>query len=221
MPAKIIVFCTPKGGAGKTTIAINVAATLKGNVLLLDADPQQSALKWADAAPEDTPLPMAVMGYTGSKIHREIKKVVDSYEFILVDTPPSALAVSTVTRSALLGANLAIIPVIPSPLDIWEAAKIADLMSEINEIRESGEVDPLQARLLVNRLKSRTTFGTEIKDALKNIGVPVLKTVIHEREAHKHAALDGCSVHQVRGAGGKSASEEIQQLTKELSRIVR
>ena len=221
MPAKIIVFCTPKGGAGKTTIAFNVAATLKGKVLLLDADPQRSTLKWADAAPEDAPLPMVVMGYTGEKIHREIKKAVDQYHYILVDTPPSALAVSTVTRSALLAADLAVVPVIPSPLDIWEAVGIAELLSEINEIREAGGVESLKARLLINRLKSRTTFGREIKEALDNIGVPVLKTAIHEREAHKHAVLDGCSIHQVKGAGGRAASDEIQRLTRELIRIVR
>ena len=220
MSAKIIVFCTPKGGAGKTTLAVNVAATLKGKTLLLDADPQRSALKWADSAPEDTPLPMAVMAYTGEKIHREIKKVVVDYRFVLVDTPPSALATSTVTRSALLAADLAVVPVIPSPLDIWEAATIAELISEINDIRETGGVAPLVPRLAVNRLKPRTTFGREIREALDSIGIPVLKTAIHEREAHKHAAVDGCSVHQVRGAGGRAAATEIEQLARELSIIV-
>ena len=221
MPAKIIVFCTPKGGAGKTTLALNVAATLKGRTLLLDADPQQSALKWADVAPEDAPLPMVTLGYNGEKIHREIKKVIEQYDTIIIDTPPSALAVSTVARSALLAADLAIIPVVPSPLDIREAMKIADLLAEINEIRESGGVRQLESRLLINKLKSRTTFGLEVRDALNSIGIPVLEIAIHEREAHKHAALDGCSVHQVKGAGGKAASEEIRNLTKAITGIVR
>lgn len=220
-PAKIIVFCTPKGGAGKTTLAFNVAATLPGKTLLLDADPQRSALKWADGAPEDAPLPMAVMAYTGDKIHREIRKVVQDYGFVLVDTPPSALATSTVTRSALLAADLAIVPVIPSPLDIWEAASIAELIAEINDIRGSGGVAPLAARLAVNRLKPRTTFGNDIREALEDIGIPTLKTAIHEREAYKHAVLDGTSVHGITGPGGRAAAAEIDKLTRELTRIVR
>lgn len=217
MPARTIVFCTSKGGAGKTTLAVNVAATLAGKVLLLDADPQQSAVKWADAAPEESPLPMAVMGYTGDKIHREIKKVMEEYDYILVDTPPSALAVSTVTRSALLAADLAIIPVIPSPLDIWEAVRIANLVTELNELRQAGQVKPLAARLLINRLKARTAFGAEINEALKGIGLPVCATAVHEREAYKHAALDGTSVHHVRGVGGQAASEEIKTVTQEIT----
>lgn len=220
-PAKIIVFCTPKGGAGKTTLAFNVAATLSGKTLLLDADPQRSALKWADGAPEDAPLPMAVMAYTGDKIHREIKKVVQDYRFVLVDTPPSALATSTVTRSALLAADLAVVPVIPSPLDIWEAATIAELIAEINDIREANGVEPLAARLAVNRLKPRTTFGNDVREALQDVGIPTLATAIHEREAYKHAVLDGCSVHQVMGSGGRAAAAEMHQLTRELVRIIR
>jgi chromosome partitioning protein len=215
------MFCTSKGGAGKTTLALNIAATLSGKVLLLDADPQQSAVKWADAAPEESPLPMAVMGYTGDKIHREIKKVMEEYQYIIVDTPPSALAVSTVTRSVLLAADLAIIPVIPSPLDIWKAVRIASLVMEINELRQAGQVKPLHARLLINRLKPRTSFGTEINDALKGIGVAVCATAVHEREAYKHAALDGTSVHHVRGAGGQAASADIKELAQEITNALK
>lgn len=220
MPAKIIVFCTPKGGAGKTTLAINIAATLRGKVLLLDADPQQSALKWANVAPDDSPLPMVVMGYTGDKIHRELQKVVDQYQYIIIDTPPSALAVASATRSALIAADLVLVPVIPSPVDIWEAMTTAALLAEINDIRESGQLPPLQARLLINKLKARTTFGAQINAALTQVGIPILNTAIREREAHKHAALDGCSVHKVKTSGAKPAAAEISQLTREIRHIV-
>jgi len=94
------------------------------------------------------------------------------------------------------------------------------LIAEINELRESGGVEPLAARLCVNRLKPQTTFGKDVRGALEDVGLPVLKTAVHEREAYKHAVLDGCSVHGVRGAGGRAAAEEIDQLAKELSRIV-
>ena len=134
MAAKILVFCNQKGGPGKTTLAINVAAALaeRAQVLVIDADPQQSAVKWADAADQDSPLPMAVMGYYQEKVHQVIRKVVDQYDYILVDTPPSSVAVATITRNALIGADLAIVPVIPSPLDVWEAVSISELLTEIN-----------------------------------------------------------------------------------------
>jgi chromosome partitioning protein len=221
--AKIIVVCNKKGGPGKTTVILNLSASLagKGSVLVIDADPQQSAVKWADSAEEDDPLPMAVMGYTQEKVHQAIRKVIDQYDYILVDTPPSSLAVSTITRSALLVADLAVVPVIPSPLDIWEAVSIGVLLEEINDLREGNGVDPLQCRLLINKMKSGTSLGAEIEGALKNINIPVLSSVLHEREAYKHAALDGTSVHSVKTNGGRAASKEIAQLTKEIVKIIR
>jgi len=193
---------------------MNVGATLaeQAGVLVIDADPQQSAVKWHGAAPEGSPMPMAVMSYSQDKVHQAIRKVVDRYDYILVDTPPSSLAVSTITRSALIAADLVLVPVVPSPLDIWEAVSISELLHEINDLREAGSVEPLQARLLVSKFKPRTTLGAEVKEALGNVGVPVLGTVIHEREAYKHAVVDGCTVHTLKGGGdgAKAASEEIR-----------
>jgi len=222
MPAKVLVLCNKKGGVGKSTLAVNVGAALakKGKVLIIDADPQQSATKWNDAAPEDAPLPMAVMGYPQEKVHQAIRKVMDQFDYILVDTPPSSLAVSTITRSALLGADLALVPVIPSPLDIWEAISIAELLEEINEIRESGGVTLLKSRLVVNRLKARTTLGGEVVDALGNLNIPMLSTMVHEREAYKHAVVEGCTVHDLKGDAGRIASDEIIDLTREILKVL-
>ena len=210
-----IVVTNIKGGSGKTTLAINLAASLKGEVLLIDADPQESALKWADSA--DDPLPFGCMAYKGEKIHREIERLESKYDHIIVDTPPSALAGSAVVRSALLYADLALIPVQPSPLDIRETVSISELIAEISDLR--GD-DPLQARIVINRLRPSTTFGKQVKEALQEIGIPVCKAVIHEREAHKHAALDGVSVHQVSSRGGKAASEDMKKLTKEINHLL-
>ena len=214
MTAKIIVIATPKGGAGKTTVSINLGACL-GDALLIDTDPSQSAVKWSDAA-EDGSLPLAVMGFTGTKVADAIRKVVERFKYILVDTPPSALSMGSPARSALLAADLVIVPVVPSPIDIREAVEITPFLDEINEIRKSGGVSALKARLLVNKLKSGTTFGAEIKEALQGVGIPVFKAVLHEREAHKHAALDGVSVLQIRGDAGT----EVEQLAAEVRRII-
>jgi len=215
--AKVWVFANIKGGSGKTSLAINVGASLEGKVLLMDSDPQQSALKWLDAAEE--PLHMVCVGYTQSNIHREIQKVQGDYEYILVDTPPSALAASVVNKSALLVADLCIIPVTPSPLDIRESLSMAELVQEINVLRESSGIEPLQARMVINKLRSGTTFGQEITEALEHVGIRVCHSTVHEREAHKHAALHGTSVHQVQTPGGRAARKDITQLTQELGGI--
>lgn len=210
----IWIFCNVKCGSGKTTLAVNMAASLKGRILLIDADPQQSALKWADSAPENQPLPMTVMGYSGKQIHREIQKVADQYDYVLVDTPPSGLAATSAVRSALLVADLAVVPVAPSPLDIRETLAMAEQIREISETR--GDDDPLQARLVVNRIRAGTLFGKEIEDALGEIGIPFCKTMVSEREAHKHAALEGVSVHQIHTPGGQKAAQDMLTLAKEL-----
>lgn len=212
----IIVICSPKGGCGKTTVAVNLAAVL-GNATLLDLDPSQSAVKWIDAA-EDR-LPIEVRGYLGQKPSGEIVDAAEEYEHVVVDTPPSALSMATTIRSALTVADLAIVPVIPSPIDIREAVTIAGFIAGVNDNRRDAGVEALQARLLVNRVRARTIFAAQIGEALEGVGLEVLKTMLSEREAHKHAALDGVAVHQVRG--GKKAAKEVDKLAKEVRRSIR
>jgi len=216
MPAKIIVLTTPKGGAGKTTVALNLAASLPDSILV-DTDPSQSAMKWADAA--EVPLPFAISGYNGQRVVDALRGFRDKFQWIVVDTPPSALSISGNTRGALIAADLAIVPVVPSPIDIREAVAIKPLLDEVSQMREAADVPALKARLVVNRLKSGTTFGAEIADALSEVGIPMLASMLKEREVHKHAALYGVSVHQIPRA--KAAAEEVTQLADEIRRIVR
>ena len=156
---------------------------------------------------------MVCMAYEGENPHREIQKVEGKYDYIIVDTPPSGLAASAVVRKVLMYADLAVIPCQPSPLDIRETVTIAQLIEEINDLRDH---DPLQSRIVINRLKPGTTFGKEVKAALESVGIPVCEAVICDREAHKHAALEGVSVHQIHTRGGRAASADITALTKEL-----
>ena len=210
------VFCNIKGGVGKTSLSINVAASLKGRVLLIYADPQQSAVQWADAAPEDKSLPFGVVAYSGEKLHREIQRMRDQYDYIIVDCPPSGMVSGPVVRSALAVADLAVVPVAPSPLDIRQTVSMVAVIQEISSMRPD---DPLQARLVINRTRAGTTLGEEIKDALKGLDILVCRTAIAEREAHKHAALDGVTVQRITTKGGKAAAKDITKLTRELLRV--
>ena len=223
MAAKIIVFCNVKGGPGKTTLAINVAATLaqRSKVAVLDADPQQSAVKYDSDAPDGGDLPMAVVGYPEEKVNHTLRKLIDVYEFVLVDTPPSSLAISNITRSALIPADLAIVPIAPSPMVIRETLPMSALFEEINHLRESAGTFLLEPRILVNRYDPRKAMSKQIPAALKNIPIKQMRTKVRDREAFNHAALDGCSVHETRASGWKGASEDIQKLTNEIRRITR
>ena len=124
MAAKIIAVVNQKGGSGKTTLSMQMAGALarRGKkVLVVDADPQGTATRWAASAEDDNPFPAAVVGLSAAseKVHREVRKFVDNYDFILIDCPPAAD--SPVPQSALLVADLALVPIIPSPLDMWAA----------------------------------------------------------------------------------------------------
>jgi chromosome partitioning protein len=222
MPAKIIVFCNVKGGPGKTTLAINVAATLaqKAKVAVVDADPQQSAVKYDSDALDGKSLPMPVVGYPEEKINRTLRKLIGDYDYIIVDTPPSSLAISNITRSALIPADLAVVPLVPSPMVIRETILMSALFEEINDLRESSGAAPLASRLLINRYDPRKTLNKQLPDALDNIPIEQMKTKVREREAFNHAALDGCSVHETRVSGWKEASEDILQLSDEIRKIV-
>ena len=219
--ARILTLCNKKGGPGKTTLTMNLAAELALRdhaVLVVDADPQQSAVQWSAVATEDQSLPFATVGYPQEQVHSTVRQVADRYEYILIDTPPSSLALSSITRSALLCADLVVVPVTPSPLDVWETLRISEVLAEINQLRESSGVTALVGRLVVNRLKPRTRLGTEIRRALEQIDFPVCGTMIREREIYKQAPLEGRSVHLTPASGSsrQAAIQEIQALTDEL-----
>ena len=164
---------------------------------------------------------MSVVGYAQTTVHKAIQKMVDSFDFIVVDTPPSAMAFSKIVRSALISADLAIVPVLPSPLDLWEAAEIAELIGDINITRETGGFPPLETRMVITRLKPNTVLGNQIQAALNSMKIPVFDTCVKEREIYKRAAVEGCDIFSVRNVSGKKeAVNEITRLTREIKKIL-
>ena len=193
MTAKVICVCHQKGGAGKSTVTMQLAGTLglKGhNTLVVDADPQGTAIRWSASAADDKPFPARVagLGAAGAKVHREVKKFADEYEFIFVDCPPAIE--SPVSESALLISDLALIPCIPSPPDIWAANGITGLITRISVVNES-----LQARLVINQIKENTVLGREVEELLNDFGIELAKTKLGQREVYRHSALYGATVH--------------------------
>lgn len=218
MAAKIIAVVNQKGGTGKTTVSMNLAGALarRGRgVCVIDADPQGTATRWAASASDDDPFPASVLGLSaaGGKVHREVRKLVGNYDYILIDCPPAAD--SPVPQSALLVADLCLIPVIPSPPDLWATIGIRAVVENASDINEA-----LKARLVVNQLQSNLGIAKDALEILPEFGIEVCKAKLHHRAAYKQAALDGQSVH-AGGSRAKQAVEEVEALTAEVVKLLR
>lgn len=168
--AFVISLVNQKGGAGKTTNTISLAGAftkLGYSVVIVDSDTQGNTRDWK-AVNEDNPIP--VLGIDRPTIHTDIKSL-SRFDIVLVDGAPTVEAMSA---SAIKAADLAIIPVQPSPLDIWATADLIDLVKTRIEITDGK----LQAAFLVSRAVANTKIGKEISDILAKYELPVLETII-------------------------------------------
>jgi chromosome partitioning protein len=212
MTAKIIAVVNQKGGAGKTTTTMQLAGTIARRgykVMVVDADPQGSATRWAASAEDACPFPASVVGLSAAneKVHREVKKFVDDYDFIIIDCPPAAD--SPVPQSALIIADLALVPILPSPLDMWAAVGIKQVIEHCSTVNEA-----LQARLILNQTQAKTTLSQESAEVLSEFGIPLAKTQISQRQIYRQSAAFGVTVHDLPKAN--AAIKEIEALADEV-----
>ncbi len=203
----VIALVGNKGGAGKTTLCINLASGLlrRGSTILLDTDPQRSSLQWRDIS--DASDLVAVVDAVD-----DVKAAVSQYqnrcEWMVIDCPPSVH--SEQTRQALSCSDIALIPVLPSPLDLWASIHVERTLDWARSVNPG-----IKALLVVNQLEPRTRLSRLMHDALAEIALPVATTAIVRRVAYRNAMLHGCSVLD-RGAEARSAAEEIKNLTDEV-----
>jgi chromosome partitioning protein len=217
MAAKIIAVVNQKGGSGKTTLSMQLAGALArrgSKVLVVDADPQGTATRWAASAEDDKPFPASVVGLSAAstKVHREVKKFVGDYHYIIIDCPPAAD--SPVPQSALLIADLALVPIIPSPLDMWAAVGIRQVIENVSGVNEG-----LQSRLVINQCQPNTSLAKEALEVLPEFGIELCKTFIHQRQVYRQSAVFGQSVHDF-GSRAAPAIEEVESLTTEVKGLL-
>ena len=203
----IIGVLNQKGGVGKTTLSVNIAAALAHSgtrVLLIDADPQGSALDWS-AAREGAPL-LSVVGLPRASIHKEIGEIGKGYDHIVIDGPPR---VTDLARSAIMASDVVLIPVQPSPYDIWAADEVVKLIQEASIYKEN-----LKSVFVVNRKITNTAIGRDVGDALAAYQLPVLAATVTQRVIYAEAAAQGKAVFEIDAQG--PATAEIAALVAEL-----
>ena len=203
----IIGLLNQKGGVGKTTLAVHVAdaiARKNQRVLLIDADPQGSALDWAGSRRGDKLFPVA--GLPKASIHKELPALSRGYDHVVIDGPPR---VYDVARSAIMASDLVVIPVQPSPYDVWAAKEIIDLIHEAMVYKPA-----LKSAFVINRKIVNTALGRDVAEALADYPVPVLKAAVCQRIALAESAAQGQTVFET--APQNPAAKELLTLVDEI-----
>ena len=202
----IISLVNQKGGVGKTTIAVNLAGCLseKGHgVTLVDADPQGSVLQWHSISNDH---PFQVEHAPSAALLGNRKALLKKKDHVIIDAPP---AMGEITRAILAVSDLAIIPIAPSPLDIWSSKETVSLLPEAKKHNRN-----ITAKLLICRKIVGTRIGKEAREALETYGMNLFATEISQRVAFVEAMISGRSVLEY--APHSEAAKEIRRLSEEI-----
>jgi chromosome partitioning protein len=207
----IVALLNQKGGVGKTTLALHLAgawARQGCRVTVIDADPQGSALDWSEQRAKDgSPRLFGVLGLARDTLHREAPEIARGVDHVVIDGPPR---IAGLMRSALLAADLVLVPAQPSPFDGWASGEMLNLIREARIFRPE-----LVARFVLNRCAARTIIARETGDALAEHDPPVLAARIGQRVAFADAARTGQLVFEVESRG--AAAREITALCAEIA----
>jgi chromosome partitioning protein len=203
----VVAVLNQKGGVGKTTLATNLARSLHladAKVLLVDSDPQGSARDWHAAS--DGQL-INVVGLDRPTLDKDLKAVEAGYDWLIIDGAPQA---HNLTVAAIKAADIILIPVQPSPYDIWGTSDVVDLVKQRQEVTEGRP----RAAFVVSRRIQGTKIGDEIRNALASYDLPVFGSGTTQRVIYANSAATGTTVLDTDPNG--PAAEEIRALTQEL-----
>lgn len=209
MTATIITIAQQKGGAGKTTLAAQLAAGLletKASVATIDIDPQGSLSLWYAAR-------MAGMGngntithsqIQGWRLKKETERLARDHDFVIVDSPPHAESESA---TAIRAADLVLVPVQPSPLDLWACRPTVTTI----------HAEKANALFVFNRVQPRTKLTAQIAARLAELDIPAAQQVLGSRVAYAESMMRGRGVVETSPSG--AAAQEVRALVKEIRKI--
>lgn len=221
MSAFTIAIANQKGGVGKTTLSLNLAPAFQSggtDVALVDADPQNTSLRWATSGEEPLKISVASLAPAGSKIGNEIQKLQGKYDLVVVDCPGNLEDPRT---PEVLGiADFCLIPMGPSPADLFST------LAMINEIKNiKRRINPeLASALMLNNINGRTRMREEILSLLnqQDVGTHLLQSQIAQREIYRQLFALGTTAHECGRymKGLKEARAEIESLVLELTQHI-
>lgn len=183
----IISVVNQKGGAGKTTLAVHLAGALEAagqRVMIADTDPQGSARQWARV---DSGSTVPVLHFPTPLARKQVQQLVKNTDVVIIDSPP-ALAKTTIRNLGF--SDLTLIPISPSPLDIWSANETVSLVRQIMKKNRRIKVG-----LVVFRKIPGTRIGREVREALARYNLPVFRTEITQKVAAVEAMIAGRTVY--------------------------
>jgi chromosome partitioning protein len=209
--SKIIAVLNQKGGAGKTTLSTNLARALQlggDKVLLVDSDPQGSARDWNAAGNGDL---LPVVGLDRPTLAKDIQAIVENQDWLIIDGAPQ---IAELAVAAIKCADVILIPVQPSPYDVWACEDLVDIIKTRQEIANGKP----KAAFVISRVIKNTQLSKEIGEALEGYGLPVFKHFTSQRVIYPKSAVTGSTVLDVDGAG--EAAAEIRAIAQELKEFL-